>query len=104
MALFSHFNVQTPELQPQELPYDDPDSCHMFLPGAAMPFAATSAALALYSQETIFACLMQLRRLADQKRGLYFLQVFVAADKPEDLLFIEDQQARTITALLPSDY
>lgn len=93
-----------PELQPQEIPFDSPESANYFLPCPDKPFTATPAAIELYTAETIVACLRVLRAKADEQQGLDYLQVFRSGDKPEDLWFIEDGEGGCITALLPSDY
>lgn len=93
--------MRLPELQPQEIPLDHPNSVNMFRPGPDKPFVATPAAIAEYTHVTIFMCLGVLRKLADRHGGLDYLQVFRDPTKSESLWFIEDE---TITALLPSDY
>lgn len=93
-----------PELRDQEIPLDHPDSCNMFQPGPNRPFVATPAAIAMYTHETILACLNQLRVRAELHGGLDYLQVFVDPAKPENLWFMEDGAGGTITALLPSDH
>jgi hypothetical protein len=96
--------MRLPELQPQEIPLDHSDSVNPFAPGPEKPFVATPAAIALYTQETIFACLAVLRRKADASGGLDYLQVFRDPTKAEDLWFIEDESGGAITALLPSEH
>lgn len=96
--------MRCPELQPQEIPFDHPESVNRFLPSPEKPFLATPAAIALYTHETIFDCLLHLCKLAEEKGGLDYLQVFVDPDKPENLWFIEDGDGGAITALLPSDH
>ncbi len=81
--------IPLPNLQPQEIPVDDPQSCQMFAPSAAKPFVATPAAIEMYGQETILACLAVLQEAAVQNGGLDYLQVFIAADRPEKLWFID---------------
>lgn len=93
-----------PELQPQEIPLDHPDSANEFRPSPEKPFVATPAAIALYTHEAIVACLGVLRAKADEHGGLDYLQVFADPSKPEDLWFIEDGEGGAITALLPSDH
>ena len=92
-----------PSLKPQEIPFDDPDSVHLFRPGPEQPLYATPAAIEIYTQEVILACLDLLRQKADQHQGLDYLQVFESPDKSEALWFIEDGPGGAITALLPSD-
>lgn len=94
----------TPELQPQEIPFDDPESVNMFHPGPDKPFVATPAAIEAYTREGIIACLGILRAKADEHGGLDYLQVFADPTKPENLWFIEDGEGGAITALLPSDH
>lgn len=91
-------------LKPQEIPFDDPDSCYMFMPTATKPFGATPAALQLYGRATIVLCLLHLQRTAREHGGLDYLQVFTDPDQPEALWFIEDGVGGAITALLPSDH
>ena len=93
-----------PELQPQEIPFDHPDSVNMFQPGPEKPFVSTPAAIAAYTRVTILMCLGVLRKKADEHGGLDYLQVFKDSTKPEDLWFIEDGAGGGITALLPSDH
>lgn len=76
----------------------------MFQPSAEKPFLATPAAIAMYSQEVIIACLQILRQTAEKQSGLDYLQVFQSQDHDENLWFIEDGPDGAITALLPSDY
>ena len=92
-----------PTLQPQEIPFDAAGSCHFFVPGPALPFVATPAALALYDT-AIPRCLTVLQGLAAVHHGLDRLQVFTDQTKPEALWFLEDGSGGAITALLPSDY
>ncbi len=96
--------IPLPNLQQQEIPLDDPQSCQMFAPSAAKPFVATPAAIELYGQQTILACLAVLQEAAAQNAGIDYLQVFESADKSEKLWFIEDGPGGAITALLPTDY
>ena len=93
-----------PILRPQEIPFDDPQSCEMFIPNAAKPLVATPAAIEMYGHETILACLSVLQEAAVREAGLDYLQVFESSDKQEKLWFIEDGSGGAITALLPSDY
>jgi hypothetical protein len=92
------------KLEPQEVPFDHPDSVNQFLPSPEKPFLATPAAIAAHTHEAIFACLMHLRNLAEEKGGLDYLQVFVDPDTDEKLWFMEDGEGGAITAMLPSDY
>lgn len=93
-----------PQLEDQEIPLDHPDSTNMFRPGPDKPFLATPAAIDLYTNEVILACLAVLRDKADRHHGIDYLQVFADPDKPEKLWFIEDGPGGAITALLPSDH
>ncbi len=93
-----------PELKPQEIPLDHPESTNLFLPSPDKPFVATPAAIALYTHETIFECLCVLRAKAKAHGGLDYLQVFADPEKPENLWFIEDGPGGCITALLPCDH
>ena len=93
-----------PQLKPQEIPYESPDSCNFFRPTAEKPILATYAAIEMYRQAVILDCLRVLQDQADRHDGLDYLQVFEDASKPEQLWFIEDGLGGAITALLPSDY
>ena len=93
-----------PNLRPQEIPFDDPASCEMFVPSADKPFVATPAAIEMYGRETNLACLAVLQDSAVANAGLDYLQVFDDQSKSEKLWFIEDGSGGAITALLPSDY
>jgi hypothetical protein len=92
-----------PTLKTQEIPFDDPASVCRFQPSGAKPFLATPAALAAYG-DVILPCLLALQRLAKERDGIDYLQVFTDPKKPEALWFIEDGEGGAITALLPSDY
>lgn len=96
--------TQLPQLKPQEIPLDHPDSTNMFRPGPDKPMLATPAAIAMYSHEVIVACMRVLRQKAEENSGLDYLQVFEDEAKPESLWFIEDGAGGAITALLPSEY
>ena len=101
--LWNSVTVTTfPILRPQEIPLDDPASCEMFMPSAAKPLVATPAAIEMYGQETILACLAVLQEAAVREAGLDYLQVFESSGKQEKLWFIEDGSGGAITALLPS--
>jgi hypothetical protein len=93
-----------PQLNPQEIPLDHPDSINKFQPGPDKPMLATPAAIEMYSHEVILACMRVLRQKAEENSGLDYLQVFEDPSKPESLWFIEDGPGGAITALLPSDY
>ncbi len=94
--------VRLPILKKQEVPFDDPDSNNMFQPGPEKPLVATPAALEVYTQEIVLACLRLLNQKAAEHNGLDYLQVFESGtNEQENLWFIEDT---AITALLPSDY
>lgn len=94
----------TPELRPQEIPLDHPESNNMFQPSADKPFVATRAAIERYGHETIIACWQILQGMANQHDGLDYLQVFDFGSGDNRLWFIEDGPGGAITALLPSDY
>ena len=96
--------AELPTLKPQEIPFDHPDSNNMFRPGPDKPFLATPAAIEMYTHLTIIRCMAVLQRLAEEKQGLDYLQVFDDPTKDEKLWFIEDGPGGAITALLPSDY
>jgi hypothetical protein len=91
-------------LKPQEIPLNDPESCHFFVPVLNKPFSATPAALSLYGEETIRSCLQQLQATAQEHGGLDYLQVFTDPDRSEALWFMEGGPGGAITALLPSDH
>ena len=93
-----------PTLKAQEIPLDHPDSNNMFLPSKEKPLVATPDAIAMYTTETILACLMVLREKADQHEGIDYLQVFESALHEEHLWFLEDGPGGAITAMLPSNY
>ena len=93
-----------PTWKAQEIPLDHPGSCNMFAPSADKPFVATPAAIEMYGQETILACLRLLQEAAEKHGGIDYLQIFESADKPEKLWFIEDGPSGAVNALLPSDY
>ena len=78
-----------PTLKTQEIPFDAPESNNLFRPGPNKPLVATPAAIEMYSHETILNCFRVLRQLADEHKGLDYLQVFEADDKPENLWLIE---------------
>jgi len=67
--------MNLPRLKPQEIPFDDPDSCYRAL-----------------------------RQVAEEYDGIEYLQVFADESKDEDLWFIEDDDGGAITGLLPSEY
>ena len=58
-----------PILRPQEIPLDDPASCEMFVPSEAKPLVATPAAIEMYGQEMILACLQVLQESAVKQLG-----------------------------------
>ncbi len=92
-------------LKQQEIPFDHPDSCHMFQPSAEKPFVATPAAIEEHQQATILQCLHILQIQAKKFNGIDYLQVFQSSEPGKDeLWFIEDGEGGAITALLPSDY
>src|SRR5437870_1403453 len=94
-----------PVIQQQEIPFDSPESCNMFVPSADKPFVATPAAITAYTAETIDRCLTLLQGHANVHRGIDYLQVFKdLGGSCEDLWFYEDGPDGPITALLPSDY
>jgi hypothetical protein len=96
--------ANVPRLRQQEVPFSHPDSSNLFQPGPEKPFLATPAAIEMYTQETILACLKLLQQKANEHQGLDYLQVFEDKNKPENLWFIEDGPGGAITALLPSDH
>lgn len=100
-------SLYRPQRHEQELPVDHPDAVFMFQPSDVRPVVATQAAVKLYGTEIIGECLTVLQRLAVERRGLDYLQVFSGESWGEALWFIEDVfegDGGVITALLPSDY
>ena len=93
-----------PSLKMQEIPFDHPDSCCRFIPSEKKPLLSTPAAIEMYSHQTVLACYLVLRELAELKDGIDYLQVFEDETKDENLWFIEDGDGGAITGLLPSDY
>ena len=83
-------------LQPQEVSFEHADSCCMF----DTRFVATPAALELHGAEIIGQCLQELQKLAQERNGLDYIQVFRL---PRGQLWIMDSDYY-VTALLPSDY
>jgi len=95
---------QLPQRQPQELPLNYPESGNFFRQSAKKPLVTTPAALEMYGQVLILACLGQLVQLAEEYYGLDYLQVFTSKDHAQSLWFIEDGEGGAITALLPDEY
>jgi hypothetical protein len=93
-----------PVLKQQEIPLDSPESNHFFRPSPEKPFVATPAAIEMYQQDVIIACLKLLQEQAERHEGLDYLQVFDDPEKTEALWMIEDRIGGAITAMLPSDY
>ena len=85
----------------QEIPFNDPESNCMFVPGAK-PLLATPGALEKFTREKIVECLHRLQTVAREHEGIDYLQVFEEDD--EVLWFLEDGDGGAITALLPEDY
>lgn len=83
-------------LQIQEIPFDHPDSRCMF----DSPVYTTPGALETHGADTIALCLQELQKLARQRGGLDYLQVFRLLGGP---LWIIDSD-RYVTALLPEEY
>ncbi len=90
-------------LKPQEIAFDDPRSSNFF-DRTGKPFLSTPGAIDAFGFETIVACLIQLQRLAKEKNGLDYLQVFVDDAIGRRLWLIEDGDGGAITALLPNEY
>jgi len=74
-------SMERPILKRQEISFDHPDSENFFRPGPEKPFAATPAAIAMYREEVIIACLKILWQQAEMHNGLDYLQVFEDPDK-----------------------
>lgn len=91
-------------LQPQEIPFDHPDSFNMFQPSAEKPLVATPGAIEEFSQVTVGNCWRVLNNLAKDKQGIDYLQVFVRNGDNSKLWFIEDGDGGAITALTPDEY
>lgn len=91
-------------LQPQEIPFDHPDSFNMFQPSAEKPLVATQGAIEEFSHETVLACWRVLVDLAIEKNGIDSLQVFRRVKDGERLWLIEDGEGGAITALTPDEY
>ena len=89
-------------LNPQEIPYDSPESCNMFVPNPK-PFVVTPGVMEEHGETAIDTCLAKLQALAVIHHGLDYLQSFTCPGK-EPLWFIEDGDGGAITALLPSEY
>ena len=104
LCSFPSTHMPLPQLKPQEIPLDHPDSTNMFQPSAEKPLVATRAAVEMYTHEVIVLCWGVLQDNARQYDGLDYLQVFQDDTKSEPLWFIEDGEGGAITALLPSDY
>lgn len=91
-------------LQPQEIPFDHPDSFNMFRPSEEKPFVATPGAIEQFTQDTVVACWLVLAELAEEKSGIDYLQVFKRDEDDARLWFIEDGEGGAITALKPDEY
>lgn len=83
-------------LQPQEIPFNQPESRCMF----DGRFFATPGALETHGEQTIALCLQELEKLAGERNGLDYLQVFRLST---GRLWIIDSGAY-VTALLPEEY
>tara|TARA_R110002072_G_C7974418_1_gene535188 strand:- start:110 stop:394 length:285 start_codon:yes stop_codon:yes gene_type:complete len=90
-------------LKPQEIPLDSPESDNMFDLVNGKRVVATRAVADLLGENISEAsqCVQLLHEMAQQYRGLDYLQVF-ENDEGENLWVIEDDES--ITVLLPSDY
>jgi hypothetical protein len=93
-----------PKLKTQEIAYDHPDSHFRFVASPEKPLLTTPAAIEMHTRETVLACYLVLKRVAEQMDGIDYLQVFEDESKEEDLWFIEDGDGGAITGMLPSDY
>ena len=91
-------------LQPQEIPFDHPDSVYMFQPTPEKPFVATPGAIETFTHDVIVACWLVLRSLADEHEGIDYLQVFTRENDQQRIWFMEDGDGGAITALRPEDY
>jgi hypothetical protein len=87
--------------QPQEPPFDHPDSCCRFRLDGSKPVVATKNATVEFTRDEILKALLLLEEKAEEHDGLDYLQTF--KDESERRLWvIENDEA--ITALLPEDY
>ncbi|MEX0703472.1 MAG: hypothetical protein WD069_15360 [Planctomycetales bacterium] len=93
-----------PELKPQEIEFDHPQSCCRFHPDASKPFVATPGAIDRFGDVVICGCLALLQQLAETHAGIDSLQAFVDSASGAKLWFIEDGEGGAITALLPDEY
>lgn len=93
-----------PELKPQKIDFDHPQSCWRFRPDARKPFVTTPGALKLFGEVVICGCLAVLQQLADAHDGIDYLQDFFDPATGEKLWFIDDGDGGAITALLPDEY
>ncbi|MDD5305904.1 MAG: hypothetical protein PHU25_01150, partial [Deltaproteobacteria bacterium] len=87
--------------QPQERPFDHPDSCCRFRLDGSKPVVATRNATVEFTRELILSVLDLLQREAEAHDGLDYLQIFKDV-QGKRLWVIENDEA--ITALLPEDY
>jgi hypothetical protein len=89
-------------LKTQEIPYDSPESDKMFDPLAKERVLVTDAVRVLLGDEVgdAGALLADLYRMAQEYRGLDYLQVFMNSDG-EDIWIIEEDAA--ITVMTPSN-
>lgn len=83
-------------LKMQEIPFDHPDSRCMF----DSQFVATTGALRMHGADAIARRLQELQKLAEERKGLDYLQVFRL---PSGRLWIIDSD-QYVTALLPDEY
>lgn len=91
-------------LQPQEIPFDHPESTNMFQPSAAKPLLATPGAIEEFTIETVVDCWKVLHGLAKVKNGLDYFQVFLCDTDGSRLWFSEDGEGGAITGLTPNEY
>ena len=89
------------QLQAQDIPYDDPDSCHWFQ--RRPTFSATPGASTAFGEAVIRSCLATLQAKALEHHGLDHLQAFTDPATGQTLWLIEDESGM-ITALLPDEY
>lgn len=95
---------QLPPLKQQEIPYDHPESTHMFQTSSERPLVTTKEALEMYQREVILCCLEVVQQQAQKHQGIDYLQVFdgKSLGKPKNLWFVARGEGGAVTALLPS--
>lgn len=90
------FDDTSSALEMQEIPFCHPDSRCMF----DGPFYSTPGALEAHGAVTIALCVRELQKLAADRNGLDYLQIFRLPNGP---LWIMDR-GHYVSVLLPSEY